>query len=502
MSRLRLNIMETPLPQQNNNLAPLGTSLKNRIRIIPFQPITQQPLAQPVTTTTPFQTGTALRNRIQTIPFPTTQPVPTPTPINATPINATTQRDVQPGQWEEITVEKNPTTGKFLYPPMYKMDARGLYTVWQIGFEVLEQNPETGSGRGELEMRHGTVDGAIQTNRTEVTTNTSGRNILEQGILEARRRYMDKWKQGYRVMEALVEGNTGTGDQPMLANKWKPNQIKEWPVAVQPKLDGIRMLSKVVGDEVQSRSRLNNVFPNVGAINEQVATFLMYLPTGTELDGELYSHEMDFTELTSAVKTVKSIHPRMKDVDYYIFDMVDPGLQLPFEERYIMLINAYRRFLEDGNTNTRFHLISMTLAESDNDILQFHNQYVKMGYEGIIIRKLARGRTDPKSLQQAQYKRSRTANLLKYKEFEDEEVLILGVDHLAKGTEEGAAVLSVQDQRGNVFPARPRGSVERRREWGRNPNLVIGKMATIRFQERSVHGVPRFPVIIAIRDYE
>ena len=401
---------------------------------------------------------------------------------------------IVPTQWEEITIEKLPTTNKFIYPPMYKITAKGSYSMWQIGFEVLNQN------EGELEMRHGLVDGAIQTTRTNVTINTSGRSILEQGTLEARKRYMDKWKQGYRVMDTEVRDQRG--DQPMLANQWKPKQIKEWPVAVQPKLDGIRMLSRIVGDNVQSRSRLNNIFSNVGKINEELALFLMYLPNGTELDGELYSHEMDFTNLTSAVKTVKSIHPRMKDVNYYIFDTVDQQLQLPYEERYITLIEAYSRYLEDGHENTRFHLISMTLAYSDEEILQFHNQYVEMGYEGIIIRKLSCGRKDERSLKQSQYKRCRTSNLLKYKEFQDEEVIVLGVDHLAKGTEEGAAVLSVQDKQGNVFPARPRGSVDQRRIWGQNPELIIGKSATIRFQERSVHGVPRFPVIIAIRDYE
>ena len=84
----------------------------------------------------------------------------------------------------------------------------------------------------------------------------------------------------------------------------------------------------------------------------------------------------------------------------------------------------------------------------------------------------------------------------------DEEVLIVGIDRLAKGTEEGAAVLSVQDQQGNVFPARPRGSIERRRLWAQQPERIVGKTATIRFQERSIHGVPRFPVVVAIRNYE
>ena len=52
------------------------------------------------------------------------------------------------------------------------------------------------------------------------------------------------------------------------------------------------------------------------------------------------------------------------------------------------------------------------------------------------------------------------------------------------------------------FSVRPRGTRDERKVWFENAGTFIGKMLTVRFQEWSKDGIPRFPVGIAIRDYE
>ena len=62
--------------------------------------------------------------------------------------------------------------------------------------------------------------------------------------------------------------------------------------------------------------------------------------------------------------------------------------------------------------------------------------------------------------------------------------------------------LECKTPEGLTFRARPRGTREARTEQYQNGNDYIGKQLTVRYQELTDDGVPRFPVGITIRDYE
>lgn len=53
-----------------------------------------------------------------------------------------------------------------------------------------------------------------------------------------------------------------------------------------------------------------------------------------------------------------------------------------------------------------------------------------------------------------------------------------------------------------VETGRPRGMWEQRKEWFDNGEAYVGKPLTVRYQELTQDGIPRFPVGIAVRDYE
>jgi len=48
----------------------------------------------------------------------------------------------------------------------------------------------------------------------------------------------------------------------------------------------------------------------------------------------------------------------------------------------------------------------------------------------------------------------------------------------------------------------PKGTVEEKREWFRTGSSYIGKKLSVKFQELTDEGLPRFPIGIAFRDYE
>lgn len=383
-----------------------------------------------------------------------------------------------------ITPTQTPTQDTWKLPPLFREDATGKNSTWQIGFDGVDR----------LIMRFGKVGGVIRTTRTEVVPKVK-RNMQEQALQEARHRYDEKVrKDGY---------HTETEDapeipQPMLANKWEPGKTKiTYPVGAEPKLDGIRALARKEGNEIIFRSRNGKEFFFLQHIRDRLAIFMTYLPTGAVPDGEFYSFILSFNEITGIVRQQKNPHPRENLVEYFIFDLILPN-NPSFEERYKILVDAYQAYADDGHLSFNeagevddpIRLVAMTLATSQQDLLEFHDEYVQMGYEGLIIRKL-----------NMPYKFGRGSNLLKYKEFQDEEGEIVDVEE-AKGTEEGAAILIIRDARGNELPVRFRAPIEERRRWFENPDLVLGKKATIRYQELTPDGIPRFPVGVAIRDYE
>lgn len=382
-----------------------------------------------------------------------------------------------------ITPVETPTQDKWKLPQLFREDANGKESVWQIGFNGYH-----------LIMRFGKVGGVIRNTRTAVVPKGK-KDMQGQALQEARHRYSQKvTKDGYHT-EAEEAPEI---PQLMLANKWIPDKTRlSYPVDAEAKLDGIRCASRVVGDQVEFRSRNGKSFFFLDHIREKMLNFLTFFPEGTIPDGEFYSLRLDFNTITSIVRQQKQPHPREEELDYYIFDLILPD-NPPFEERYNILVEAYNAYSEagyvhfnqEGEVDDPIRVVAITKAYNKEDLLAFHDEYVRLGYEGLIIRK-----------PEAPYKFGRGSNILKYKEFDDEEAIVVDVIE-ATGTEAGAAILIMEDKRGNRVPVRFRGPIDQRRTWFENPDLVLGKKATIRYQGLSTDGIWRFPVGIAIRDYE
>jgi hypothetical protein len=388
----------------------------------------------------------------------------------------------------EYRIDETPTSIAWNFHPVYKYSSTGNQLIWQVGFD----------GVNHLVMSHGYVGGAIVTNKTEVKLNSSGKSMQAQALQEARQRYKLKYNEGYRYgiyYQPLVSSTNC-----MLADKYQENFIK-WPntVFVQPKLDGIRMLVENNGN-VTMRSRANNYWTHMIHLVPELTEFFMYLPGGCGLDGEMYDHNLSFENLTSIIKSVVNIHPKLSTIKYHIFDInFEDSNGTSYDKRFTVLVNAYNKYVEDkGVQPNTFTIVPCETATSHIEILQKHDQYVAEGYEGIMIKKIL---TPTTKYNETIYKNGRCRNILKHKNFIDEEAKVIGVVD-SEGTEKGAAMLIVTDNLNVTFSLRMRGSVERRRFWFQNPQTIIGKHVTFRYQERTENNVPRFPRGICVRDYE
>jgi DNA ligase-1 len=257
-----------------------------------------------------------------------------------------------------------------------------------------------------------------------------------------------KVKQGYR--DTLEVGLSA-----MLAHEWNHEPLV-FPVYVQPKLDGIRCLVYEKDGQTVFQSRNHTFFqsfPHIQAIS------------GLVLDGELYNHALEFQEITSMVR--KKGHPDLGKLEYHVYDILGEGT---FEERLKMLKGL------SGAVETK-------RVNSVAELESYHASCVLRGYEGIMIR-------TPGGL----YRQTRSKDLLKYKHFKTEEFKVVG--HTVG--KEGIPVFecAVGDR---TFGVMMKSTLEEKKAMLLDVESYYGKWLTVKYQELSKDGVPRFPVGIDFR---
>ena len=261
-----------------------------------------------------------------------------------------------------------------------------------------------------------------------------------------------KVKQGYS--ETLESGLSA-----MLAHEWTHEPLV-FPVYVQPKLDGIRCLVYEKDGQTVFQSRNHTFFqsfPHIQAVH------------GLVLDGELYNHSLEFQEITSMVR--KKGHPDLSRLEYHVYDIIGEGT---FEERLMRL---------QGLSVGGLKPVETKLVNSVDEIEAYHADCVKRGYEGIMIR-------TPGGL----YRQTRSKDLLKYKHFKTEEFKVVG--HTVG--KEGIPVFecAVGDRR---FGVMMKSTLEEKQAMLASVESYYGKWLTVKYQELSKDGVPRFPVGIDFR---
>lgn len=278
------------------------------------------------------------------------------------------------------------------------------------------------------------------------------------GFESATKRAKTMWKNANTKATAIL---------PMLANKWedRKNYISE-PFYVQPKLDGVRLLVSKDG----GISRTGKIIPGTEILGKG-------LKEGQYVDGEAFDPNLTFEELTSTFKT-----DPLK-LKFHVFDYFDMNvLNMTFEERWAAVKSL---------KNKHYVFVETKLVAKKRQLPLVHKKHVEEGHEGTMIR-------DMNSVYEVG---QRSNYLLKHKDFQTEEYEIIGAT-TGHGRDANCVVWICKTEEGIVFNARPEGTLEDREYKYANKERFIGKMLTVRFQNLTDKNVPRFPVGVAIRDYE
>ena len=357
--------------------------------------------------------------------------------------------------------------GKREWPKLYCKTSGGKLNFWKIW-----------TLKNKIYTNWGQIDGDSVTNAVEVEGKNIGRanetSPAEQAVKEAQSKWEKKKKRKY--FETLKDAETKLNIKPMLAKKLDDKRMAKltFPVMAQPKLDGVRCMAyNLPNGQVRLMSR--------GGEDYDIPHIQMKLkgkiPKGMCLDGELYAHGVALQTIRHLVETytIDSLVLGLHCYDYTAL----PPTDAPFSER----CKDLGKLLSLGIQSV--HMVTTLKLKDPEQIKAFHDNWVNVGYEGIIIRNPA-----------GKYKLvGRSNDLLKLKAFEDKEFKVIGF----KKGRDGFPVFVCLQEDGEEFEAKPKGDTEARLQLMRIAKTKIGQLLTVRYCGRTLDNIPLFPVGISFR---
>jgi hypothetical protein len=371
-----------------------------------------------------------------------------------------------------------------------------------------------------------------------------------QAEAEAKSAWDKKTREGY--FSTVQQAENTIVLLPMLAKplehevKRKTGRAKvkldlQYPLDVQPKLNGLRCLSihtapidlmASVSDpfkpsRILLRSREGEDWTNLKHI-EDALKYMIH--PGEMADGEVYIHGTPLQILNSLIKRNQE---QTLMLQYHIYDLpaFDGRYDHSWDRRYRNMRERYFRYvLAQLDFNSIVHLVQpsgynltdiemavdgqmpgsqlelymrslplqlvpTTRVVDEGEARDVQKTYILQGFEGAILRQL-----------QNPYEfNDRGDGIVKLKDFQDcnfEIVAVEGRELLKDGT--STHIVDKFRFKNNLndrtFEAVPLGSMEQRAAWWKERDTLIGKFGTVRFLERSVDLIPQGnPVMVALR---
>jgi ATP-dependent DNA ligase len=393
------------------------------------------------------------------------------------------------------------------FPVLFKKTNTGAIQEWRIAVDGTTITVEHGQVNGKFQSTSDTIKEGKNIGRSNETTPE------QQAEAEAEARWTKQKKKGYvesynaavaGEVDAVIEG----GILPMLApSKIYPHFANklEFPIFVQPKLDGSRCIAIVENGTCtlwsRTRKRINSV-PHI-----ETAVLDLYKENDLDgrliLDGELYAdaYSDNFEELMSIIRKDKPDQEgKYKNVEYHVYDL--PSCNETFARRHEDLVGLFwdddiREYLKRKGSIV---LVNTVHAFNDNDIKSLHENNLEDGFEGSMLRNDGPYEGGKRSM-----------HLQKLKTMVDAENNPTGLDtefeivraEEGRGKDVGTvgAFVCINKMARNLdgkefkeFKCRLKASYDRRRELFEHPEQWKGMYLTVVYQNLTTDGIPRFPI--------
>lgn len=379
---------------------------------------------------------------------------------------------------------------------LYKLSTKGKLTQWSVSTQDNIVTCEYGQVDGKLQVSNDTIKGKNVGKANETTDR-------DQAVIKAHQLFVSKIKKGYveSKEDALSKTNDLDGIEPMLAfTREKKEKYVQFPCFSQAKLDGFRCIIVVKNGKAKMFSRTRKPIITLPHIILEVEE--RFKDIDITLDGELYSHKFkdDFNRISKLIKRDK-IHEDSKEIQYHIYDNVSED---NYQDR-ISLVN-------DNIIGCEYlKNVPFKKVYSDDEIKSTFEYHLSMGYEGSILRNM-----------NMPYENKRSVGLLKVKVMMDAEFTVIGVEEGNGKLVGTAGAIILKDNDGRQFKAKMKSyedstgkRVESKEDfqsrcidWFINIDQFLNLQATVRFQGLTpikpdgTGGIPRFPILIRIREEE
>lgn len=362
------------------------------------------------------------------------------------------------------------------FPILSYIDSKNKTRIWKISVV----NNDTFS---TIVTEYGVKDGKMIRSEQQIHV---GKNNNKKNqtchFIQATNQARSKWDKKhnlseYKIHDAQITLNTHPTLFPMLALEYSKNINKiNFPVYIQPKLDGNRAIYNNISNTFTSRTGKEwTILQNTELYKEiQKLPFIA--------DGELYVHDPDFKfENLGVLRKTKNLtiddYKNLNKIKYHIYDIIDTDKT--FNQRNNIL-NEYKK----NNTFLKIKFVNTYTANNQKEIDKYHGEFIKANYEGSIIRN-----------GDGKYKlNARSPNLLKYKNFMDGEFVITGFlgedSHL---TNDKYIIYTCITGDGKKFNVQSSGTAQERSMLYKIGDTLINKKLWVKYFELTDSGIPRFP---------
>lgn len=273
----------------------------------------------------------------------------------------------------------------------------------------------------------------------------------------------------------------------MLAHPFEEDRIIQWPVAVEPKLDGMRVLVMITPSEVNFFTRSGKEVPSLAFLKDDVQTWISKTnwKKGVVIDAEVVSGDF--------AKTMSQARNKSNDASDAVLNCFDA---LPLEgwkkqvnmEDYSSRRADLEKLINSCHIPDRFKLVPRYLARNVQEIEAFYRAFRKRGLEGAIVKPL-----DHK------YQWKRSFDWMKMK---DEFTFDLPIIGFKEGTKKYSGMLGalLVDFNGVVVDVGTGITDAERTEIWNNQQSYLGRIVEVGAHEVTPDKSLRHPRLLGLRD--
>jgi DNA ligase-1 len=273
----------------------------------------------------------------------------------------------------------------------------------------------------------------------------------------------------------------------MKAHKFEGKRIKQWPVAAEPKYDGVRSLAVWDGRKVTFYSLTGKVFEGMTPIADAIAEkFSLHDVSATVLDGELMDKSNEFN------KIVGDVHKKdfaANDALYYVFDAISwEDFQADKELRDYRQRRMELSALAENTGMVTLKNVRVTpvrVLRNLKQIEKWAEEIMAQGGEGLIVKPL-----------NGLYEKKRSYNWLKIKGEHSIDAVILATEG-GTGKYEGKIGAVLIDYNGTQVRV---GSGLTDDIRNLDPDELINRMIEVKYHEETPDGSLRHPRFTRFRD--